>query len=69
MSKMYYFSNKFSNIAKRWGFPLFTFDIGDLKLRNFGHILFLFKLIMTKSNLQKSVMLSQQLRHRKTSPK
>jgi len=22
MSKMHYFSNKFSKIAKRWGFPL-----------------------------------------------
>jgi len=35
MSKMHYFSNKFSKIAKRWGLSapqrLLTFNIGDLK--------------------------------------
>jgi len=34
MSKMHYFSNKFSNIAKRWGFRLLTFNIGNLKFRD-----------------------------------
>jgi len=38
MSKMHYFCNKFSKIAKRWGGfspqrPL-TFNIGDLNFRN-----------------------------------
>jgi len=38
MSKMHYFSNIFSKIAKRWGLfapqHLLTFNIGDLKFRN-----------------------------------
>jgi len=36
MSKMRYFNNKFSKIAKRWRFsaPL-TSDFGDLKFRDF----------------------------------
>jgi len=39
MSKMHYFSNKFSKIAKRWWLPLppqrlLTFNVGDLKFRD-----------------------------------
>jgi len=39
MSKMHYFSNKFSKIAKRWGLSapkqrLLTFNIGNLKFRD-----------------------------------
>jgi len=60
MPKMHYFSNKFSKIAKRWGFctprPL-IFDFSDLKLRDVAKFCF-FKLIMTKSNFQRSVMTS-----------
>jgi len=72
MSKMHYFSNKFSKIAKRWGLsapsPL-TFDVGDLKLRDLTKLWF-FKLIMMKSNLKKISfdiisVASSQLRHRK----
>jgi len=61
---MHYFSNKFSKIAKRWGSPhlLLTIDIDDLKLRDWTK-LWLFKLIMTKSNYKKSVMTSSILRH------
>jgi len=74
MSKILYFYNKCSEIAKRWGFsttsaPL-TFNIGDQKLRDFAKLCF-FKLIMIKSNFKKSLMTSvtlSQLRHRKTSP-
>jgi len=38
MSKMHYYSNKFSKVAQRWGAfrhqrPL-TFNIGDLKFRD-----------------------------------
>jgi len=50
MSKMHYFSNKFSKIAK-------IFDCGDLKLRDMAKFCF-FKLIMTNSNFKKSVMTS-----------
>jgi len=61
MSKIHYFGNKFSTIAKRWWAlrpqsPL-IFDVGDLKLRDVAKFCF-FKLIMTKSNLKKSVMTS-----------
>jgi len=38
MSKMHYFSNKFSKIAKRWGLSappaLLNLHIGDLKFRD-----------------------------------
>jgi len=37
MSKMHYFSDKFSKIAKRWGLSApshLTFSIDDPKLRN-----------------------------------
>jgi len=44
MSKMYYFSNKFSKIA---------FDFGDLKLRDLAKLCFFPTcLIMMKSNLK-----------------
>jgi len=33
MSKMHYFSNKFSKITKHWG-RLLIFNIGDLKFRD-----------------------------------
>jgi len=42
MSKMHYFNNKFSKIAKRWGpHPLrpqrlLTYNFGDLKSRDGG---------------------------------
>jgi len=53
MSKMRYFSNKFSKIAKRWELSVprasLPFDIGDLKLRDLAK-LWCFKLIMAKSN-------------------
>jgi len=57
---MHYFSNKFSQIAKRWGLsapsaPIFGF--GDLNLRDVAKLCF-FKLIMMKSNFKKSVMTS-----------
>jgi len=55
MSKMHYFSNKFSKIAKRWGVfrpqRLLTFNIGDLKLRDLAKWWFL-KLIMMESNFK-----------------
>jgi len=56
MSKMHYFSNKFSKIANRWGFP--TPSATNLQywwheVSWFGQIMF-FKLIMTKSNFKKS---------------
>jgi len=58
---MQYFSNKFSKIAKRLKDlrlqRLLIFDHSDLKLRDFAKVWF-FKLIMTKSNLKKSVMTS-----------
>jgi len=59
MSKMHYFSNKFS-----------SFNIGDLKFRDLAKLCF-FKLIMTKSNFKNSndvisATLSP-LHHRKTS--
>jgi len=38
MSKMHYFSNKFSKIGKRWGLSApsasLTFNLGDLKFRD-----------------------------------
>jgi len=56
MSKMHYFSNKFSKVAKRWGALRLqrpsTFNIGDLKFRDLAKLCF-FKLIMTKSNFKK----------------
>jgi len=57
MPKMHYFSNKFSKIA-RLSAPQrsLIFDFGDLKLRDVAKFYF-FKLIMTKSNFKKSVML------------
>jgi len=54
MSKMHYFSNKFSKIAKTGAFPPqhhFTFNIGALKFRGLAKWWFL-KLIMTKSNFK-----------------
>jgi len=53
MSKIRYFNNKFSKIAKPWGIsvpsaPLAS-DFCDLKLRDLLKLWF-FKLIMTKSN-------------------
>jgi len=56
MSKMQYFSNKLSKIAKRWGLsaastPL-TFNIGDLSSVIWPNFWF-FKLIITKSNSKK----------------
>jgi len=59
MSKMHGFSNKFSNTAKRWGMGAFrsqrpfTFNIGDMKFRDLAK-LWIFKLIMKKSNFKKS---------------
>jgi len=56
---MHYFSKKFPKIAKRWGLsqrPL-IFNFGELKLRNSAK-LWLFKLIMMKSNFKKSIMTS-----------
>jgi len=55
MHNMYYFSNNFSKIAKRWGLsapqrPL-IFNFGELKLRNLAKLWF-FKLIMMKSNFK-----------------
>jgi len=44
MSKMHYFSNKFSKII-----PYLIFDFGYQKLRDLAELWF-FKLIMTKSN-------------------
>jgi len=55
MSKMRYFSNDFSKIAKRRGLsaPLpLSFNFGDLKLRDLAKLWF-FKLIMAKSNFLK----------------
>jgi len=53
MSKMGYFSNIFSKIAKCWRLSApsasLPFDIGDLKLRDLAK-LWCFKLIMAKSN-------------------
>jgi len=53
MSKMGYFNNKFSKIAKRWGLsaPITSlpFDIVDLKLCDLAK-LWCFKLITAKSN-------------------
>jgi len=57
MSKMHYFSNKFS-----------TFDIVALKLRDLSKLCF-FKLIMIKSNFKKSVVTSFQWAIKITSPK
>jgi len=55
MSKMRYFNNAFSKIAKWWRLfalssPL-IFDLGDLKLRDLPK-LWLFKRIITKWNLK-----------------
>jgi len=50
MSKMHYFSHKFSKIAERWSFPPLQcrlFNFGDLELRDLAKLWF-FKLIMTK---------------------
>jgi len=55
MPKMNYISNKFLKIAKPQ--RSLIFDFGDLKLRDAVKFCF-FKLIMTKSNLKKSVMTS-----------
>jgi len=53
MSKMRYFSNKFSKISKRWELSApsasLPFDNSDLKLRDLAK-LWCFKLIITKSN-------------------
>jgi len=38
MSKMHYFSNKFSKIAKRWEQSLWTFNIDDLEVPWFSQI-------------------------------
>jgi len=60
MSKMHYFNNKCSKIAKRWDYlnspqrPL-SFNIGDLKFRDLATLWF-FKPIMTKSNFKNIVM-------------
>jgi len=54
MSKIHYFSNKFSKIAKRWG--------SSLKFCDLAKFCF-FKLIMPKSNFKKIVMMSFQWRH------
>jgi len=55
MSKMHYFSNKFSKIAKHWELSApqrhLIFNIGDLKFRGLAKWWFL-KLIMTKSNIK-----------------
>jgi len=51
---MHYFRNKFLKIAESPQRPL-TFDFSKLKLRELAKLCF-FKLIMTKSNLKKSVM-------------
>jgi len=62
MSKMHYFSNKISKIAKRWSSPPqppLTFDDGDLKLRDLAKLWF-FKLIMTKSKFKKLGMTDRQ---------
>jgi len=44
MSKMHYFSNKFSKIAKRWELSAprrpSTFDFGDLKLCDMAKLCF-----------------------------
>jgi len=56
MSKMHYFSNKFSKIAKRWGLSVLSaplsFDIGGLSLCDLAKLCF-FKLIMAKSDIRK----------------
>jgi len=58
---MHCFSNKFSKIAKRWELSVsnapFTFNIGDLKLRDLAK-LWIFKQIMKKLNFKKYVMTS-----------
>jgi len=40
MSKMCYFSIKFSKIAKRWELFALIFDFADIKLRNFAKLCF-----------------------------
>jgi len=65
MSKMHYFSNKFSKFAKRWGFPPpapLNLQYWWLEVPWFGQIVVL-KMIMTKSNF-KIFMTSFQWRHR-----
>jgi len=65
ISKMHYYSNKFSKSSSVGEFPtqpFLTFDFSDLKLRDLGKLCF-FKLIMTKSNLKNSVMTSFKQRH------
>jgi len=55
---MHYFSNKSSKIAKSGAFRpqlRLTFDVDDVKLRDLAKLWF-FRLIMTKSNFEKSVM-------------
>jgi len=60
MSKMHYFSNKFSKSCKALGAENpWIFDFDDLKLRDLAK-LWVFILIVTKSNLQKSVISSFQ---------
>jgi len=64
MSKMRYFNNKFSKIAKRCGRGAqLTSDICELKLRDLPKLR-IFKRIMMKSNFKKSVMTSFQWRYR-----
>jgi len=58
MSKMHYFCNKFFKIVKRWGLSTrLTLNIHDLNSRDLAK-LWIFKLIMKKSNFKKSVMTS-----------
>jgi len=53
MSKMHYFSNKFSKIARRWGLfaPSTSEIIGNLRFCDLAKLWF-FKLIMTKLNFE-----------------
>jgi len=67
MSKMHYFSNKFSKIAKRWGF--FAFPTAPLNLQYWWPAVPWFNKIMVfqvmaKSNLKKLVVTLFQWRHR-----
>jgi len=60
MSKLYCFRNKFLKFFSEGPFLLqhrLTFNIGDLKLRDWAK-LWIFKLIMKKSNFKTSVVTS-----------
>jgi len=59
MSKIHYFSSKFSKIAKCW--RLSNFNFGDKKFHNLAKLWF-FKLIMMKLSLENSAITSSSFR-------